>query len=751
MKIEFKKIRIKNFLSFGNKEAVYEFERGKIINIKGRNLDTDAGKENGSSNGSGKSSVIQSMTYAIYGTGISDIKQDEFINITNGKDMKVVLELTADGKDVVITRTRKPNAVSLVVDDEDLTRDSIANTNKLIQEIIGVEYETFILSFVMTTSVKPLLSRKPAEQRNFMEDLLGMNTLTERADRVKKIKSEAEVEFKLAERDIENALQWNEHEVDRVESAKKKSSDFERQRKEKLSELKEKIDSMADILDHEEEIRESLKKLAEAEHSVDQEESELRDLEKEAQKLSTKKAELEKEINVLSSTGDILRSKIEDQQATLDKAETDVKSLSEREEGIYHDIRVIEEAEKIEDSISGVIECIEKTNGEIKQEIEEKATSEDELSHLKDGQCPHCRQQWTPEDQQDKIKELENKASKSQASIEFLEGCLDAYEKDRDELKKTLRGMNQFPIDNADSIIREYDKVCRDLKEAQKTVETSTDAIQRLQTELKSDDSSEQLKSVEGDLKACKRDLSKVTSDIEKAEKSAEKALRELEKVSKGNEKHTFANEPELDAFLARAEGVLDKYEELEQSENPYKTGEEPDLKDVQALEAKRSSWDIEIKHCKYLIKLLTDSKSFIRRNIIGRYVPYLNKQINVYADKLDSPHVCEIQNDLTVKIEYMRKSVSYHNLSAGERLKLDISTSIALRDLMAMLGTKSGLLVVDEVFDSALDTQSKRNVFKLMRERFETVLLVSHSGEFDDKCDDTLTVVKENGFSRFA
>lgn len=750
MKIEFKQVRIKNFLSFGNKEAVYEFERGKIVNIKGQNLDTDAGKENGSSNGSGKSSLIQSITYAIYGTGISDIKQDEFINITNGKDMKVVLEFTADGKDAVITRTRKPNAVSLVVDGEDLTRDSIANTNKLIQELVGVEYETFILSFVMTTSVKPLLSRKPAEQRNFMEDLLGMNTLTERADRVKKIKSEAEVEFKLAERDIDNALQWNEHEVDRVESAKKKSSDFERQRKEKLSELKEKIDSMADILDHEEEIRENLKELAEAERSVDRKESDLRELEKEAQKMSTKKAELEKEINVLSSTGDILRSKIEDQQELLRNAESDVKRLSEKEESICHDIRIIEEAEKIMGSISEADDHIKEISDKIAQENKEKSADEDELNHLRDSQCPHCLQQWTPEDQEAKIKELERKSSNAVSSIEKLESSLDAYVKDRGELKSTLDGMNQSPIENADSIIREYDRVCRDLKEAQKTVENSTNSIQRLQAELENDDSLEQLKSVEGDLKACKRGLSKVTSDIEKAEKSTEKALRELERVSKGNELHAFVSEPELNAFLARAEGVLDKYEELEQSENPYKIGEEPKLKDVHALEAKRGSWDNEIKHCKYLIKLLTDSKSFIRRNIIGRYIPYLNKQINVYADKLDSPHVCEIQNDLTVKIEYMRKAVSYHNLSAGERLKLDISTSIALRDLMAMLGTKSGLLVVDEVFDSALDTQSKRNVFKLMRERFETVLLVSHSGEFDDKCDETLKVVKENGFSRF-
>lgn len=56
---------------------------------------------------------------------------------------------------------------------------------------------------------------------------------------------------------------------------------------------------------------------------------------------------------------------------------------------------------------------------------------------------------------------------------------------------------------------------------------------------------------------------------------------------------------------------------------------------------------------------------------------------------------------------------------------------------------------MVDELFDSALDTQSKRNVFKLIKERFESVMLVSHSGEFDDKCDSKITIIKENGFSR--
>lgn len=343
------------------------------------------------------------------------------------------------------------------------------------------------------------------------------------------------------------------------------------------------------------------------------------------------------------------------------------------------------------------------------------------------------------------------------------------YENSCAELKKTEEQLNEakrlassceesirgFGLEeDPEDVIKNYEKLKNDVASFESSLIRVEDAIESLEKDLESlAEDEKQVDALRSEEASITRELDAVGDKVESCKK------RLTDARAKSQEAKLLVSETGYDSLaafereLANIANTLDEFERLKNEEIPFKDPRKspPTLKDLGELERQLEEVRDDIRHCGYLIKLLTDSKSFIRRNIIGKYVPYLNKMINKYSDMLDSPHICEIEDDLSVTIEYMRKPVSYHNLSAGEKLKLDISMSIALRDLMAMTGVRSEFLMVDEVFDSALDGQSKKNVFKLIKDRFDTVLLISHSGEFDDKCDDVWTVIKENGFTRLS
>lgn len=751
MNIHFNYLKIKNFLSFGNKETEYHFEHGKITNVKGRNLDIEIGKENGSSNGSGKSSIYQAIVYAVYGKGINEIKQDEFINITNGKGMSVELSLKSDGKEIRIVRTRKPNSVQLFVDGEDQTRDSISNTSELIEEFIGVNYDTFVLSFLMTTAVQPLLARKPSEQRNFMEDLLGMNTLSARADKVKRIRDDAQIELKLIEKDIDHADEFNQREQELFDSNKEKFEKYKKNKTLRLESLNESLKNNEWVIEKEDEVRDVFSQLEASEENLSSARKKLSDLKKAISEENGEISNIKLKINELSSSSDTIKSKLADEKAGLKQAKDSYKKASNDLASLEGDVSVVEEVADLVESI----EKLEKNKKSLEEVIEKRKTEieklSSELEHLRDESCPYCKQQWNNDELKSKIEE----------TTQTLSGMVDSDEDTRIELTNikhaietdasSLDGYDDKYINGAEDILDQYDAKKREVSQLEADIKRHTDNTERFEESLKYAEAQQcEIPSMEGAVDDHKKTLAELEGSLEGIDKAASDALDDAMKKRKQAENTGFDSIVQFERKLNEVNGTRNELESLKKEENPHDDPAKnpPNLRDIDDLKKKEQGYVEEVKHCKYLIKLLTDSKSFIRRNIIGRYIPYLNKMINTYADRLDSPHICEIENDLSVKIEYMRKPVSYHSLSAGERLKLDVGVSMALRDLMAMIGVKSGFLMVDELFDSALDTQSKRNVFKLIKERFETVMLVSHSGEFDDKCDSKITVTKENGFS---
>ena len=159
-------------------------------------------------------------------------------------------------------------------------------------------------------------------------------------------------------------------------------------------------------------------------------------------------------------------------------------------------------------------------------------------------------------------------------------------------------------------------------------------------------------------------------------------------------------------------------------------------------------------EHQEFLLKLLTNKDSFIRKRIIDQNLTYLNSRLSYYLDKIGLPHVVIFQSDLSVSIEELGRELDFDNLSRGERGRLILSLSWAFRDVWESLYEPVNLLFIDELIDNGLDTSGVESAMgilkKMARDGHKSVWLVSHKDELTSRVGNILSVVKESGFTSY-
>lgn len=171
MKINFKKVTIKNFLSFGNVPTTFDYTSGINI-VTGQNLD------NGTRNGVGKSSgLVDSIAFALYGKTLrgKKINKDEIVNDINKKGCEVTVEFSIGADNYKVIRTAKPSSFVVYVNDEEYKQDSIKKTEEWFIQRIGVNYTSFKNIIVINLNDStPFLNMESAEKREVIENILNM-------------------------------------------------------------------------------------------------------------------------------------------------------------------------------------------------------------------------------------------------------------------------------------------------------------------------------------------------------------------------------------------------------------------------------------------------------------------------------------------------------------------------------------------------------------------------------------------------
>jgi DNA repair exonuclease SbcCD ATPase subunit len=191
MTIKIKNLTVRNFMSVGAQTQAIDFDRGQLTLVLGENLDL-GGDDSGARNGTGKTTIINGLSYAIYGQALTNIKRDNLINKINGKGMLTTVTFDKDGVEYHIERGRKPNILKFSINgqeqqltDLDESQGDSRETQKAIEEMISMKHEMFKHLVALNTYTEPFLSMKAADQRAIIEQLLGITLLSEKAEALK--------------------------------------------------------------------------------------------------------------------------------------------------------------------------------------------------------------------------------------------------------------------------------------------------------------------------------------------------------------------------------------------------------------------------------------------------------------------------------------------------------------------------------------------------------------------------------------
>jgi len=232
-----------------------------------------------------------------------------------------------------------------------------------------------------------------------------------------------------------------------------------------------------------------------------------------------------------------------------------------------------------------------------------------------------------------------------------------------------------------------------------------------------------------------------------------------LEEIGDINGKPTTFYDAAKEAYEHRnnVENLKQALDTRADEEDPYTA----QINDLNETAIQKVNWGVvnELtsfkEHQDFLLKLLTNKDSFIRKKIIDQNLAYLNNRLTYYLDKIGLPHQVVFQNDLTVEITQLGQDLDFDNLSRGERNRLILGLSFAFRDVWESLYQNINLLFIDELIDSGMDTAGVENSLsilkKMARERKKNIYLISHKDELIGRVNHVLRVVKENGFTSYA
>ena len=187
--IEIKDLTVKNFMSVGNQTQAVDFNQDQLTLVLGENLD-QGGDDSGSRNGTGKTTIINALSYALYGQALTNIRRNNLINKTNSKGMLVTLHFEKNGVDYRIERGRSPNLLKFYVNNEeqemtDESQGDSRKTQEFINDLLDMSHDMFKHIVALNTYTEPFLAMKQNDQRAIIEQLLGITILSEKAESLK--------------------------------------------------------------------------------------------------------------------------------------------------------------------------------------------------------------------------------------------------------------------------------------------------------------------------------------------------------------------------------------------------------------------------------------------------------------------------------------------------------------------------------------------------------------------------------------
>ena len=170
--IKINNLTVKNVMSVGQQTQAINFQQQLLTLVLGENLDM-GGDDSGSRNGTGKTTIINALSYALFGEALTKIRKDNLVNKTNNKNMLVTLTFEKESTKYRVERGRKPNTLKYYVNDQEqeMSEDAQGDSRRTqddINRMLGISSRMFKHIVALNTYTQPFLSLHHNKRSNYL-------------------------------------------------------------------------------------------------------------------------------------------------------------------------------------------------------------------------------------------------------------------------------------------------------------------------------------------------------------------------------------------------------------------------------------------------------------------------------------------------------------------------------------------------------------------------------------------------------
>ena len=389
--VNFKTLEVKNFLSIGNTPVNLNFKSGVNI-ITGINLDKEDSK-----NGVGKSTVVEALHFALFGTTIRELNKDLIVNSKTKKDCeaKLIFDITHNGvtHSYQIIRTLQPTKCFISKGGEDVTRSTLPKTNEFICKLIHSNSKIFQNSVIMTiNNTIPFMAQSKVDKRKFIESILNLEIFSEMLLKVREEYNEKKRDYEISHAkhsEIEKNYNINKQQLDFFVD-NKTSKIFNIQKK-----IEDNHSRIEDLKKSFHEIPENVDQLFVTKiNSLQEKLKEIKNQQKDIfEKVTEYKTAIKHEKSVLDSIGEVnaicstcnrpySEDDIKHKEENISKITNKIEELTKNKNEIS---LLLEEAEKKQDEKESEINNINSKRQKIQEFIKQNSNIQTKISFLIDS------------------------------------------------------------------------------------------------------------------------------------------------------------------------------------------------------------------------------------------------------------------------------------------------------------------------------------------------------------------------------
>ena len=409
------------------------------------------------------------------------------------------------------------------------------------------------------------------------------------------------------------------------------------------------------------------------------------------------------DISIFSTMQDMLKKKVSQHNLEVKETSHEIDLLHERISGLNDQVNALQKnreakIKKYESTVNETQNNINKILGEVDEKTQNVVEKKRSIKS-KDSTESRLKQATDLE------RQLETARKKAIADVKFYE--------ENDDCPVCKQGLDH---DHKEKCIKEREdkaeEITQALNDIDKTISECHDEIQRINV---------------------------IQSEIDEIQR--EIGLLQTEVVS--NQKYIKKLQGEIEDLQNEVVGDSDVHDRLTTSET-----------DLDILEKKQET-QTERQHYFELATMLLRDQG-VRQRIIKQYVPIMNKMINKYLANLEFYVGFELNEafEETIKSRF-RDVFKYDNFSQGEKMRIDLALLFTWRAVARLKNSvNTNILILDEVFDSSLDSQGTDDFLKLLNTLNEktNAFIISHKGDqLYDKFEEVIRFEKHKNFSRIA